>query len=232
MTETGPSHVEPPEIMRPNKALTRGLIVMAVVLAAFAAFALYLNYRPMAFDPTAWRNATSTERARMLESLRDQTDFVGFTRDEVAFYLGPAEFDERLFWYDLGEVETVYSIDPRADVGNPGHLYGVFRHDPGGVILDVLFSHRRPTVGSEPFDSTAWANAEPKERRTMFTSALRTIRNRGLQRYVVTNLLGPPDGLRVRAEYDVGAIMPYTSHRALVIEYGRDNIVDSSFIQK
>lgn len=232
MTDDDVKRIEPPDIMRPNKALIRGLIAAAIALVALAVFALYLQYRSIAFDPTAWRTASSSERARMLESLLEQTNFIGFNREEVVFYLGPAEYDERLFWYDLGVIETEHTVDPRGDVGDPDHLFGVFRYDIGGVILDVLYSHRRPVLGSQEFDSTAWANGTPAERRAMFTRALGHIRGRGLEKSVVTNLLGPPDGTRVRAEYNVGARMPYGGNRALILEYGPDDIVDTSFIQQ
>ncbi|GAB4329230.1 MAG: hypothetical protein Kow0074_25630 [Candidatus Zixiibacteriota bacterium] len=231
MTDNDVKRIEPPDIMRPNTALMRGLIAAAVALVALAAFALYLQYRSIAFDPTAWRTASSAERARMLRSLLEQTDFIGFSREEVVFYLGPAEFDERLFWYDLGVIETEHTVDPRGDVGDPDHLYGVFRYDIRGAILDVLYSHRRPVLGSEEFDSTAWADGTPAERRAMFTRALGRIRGRGLQKTVVTSLLGPPDGTRIRAEYDVGTRIPYGSNRALILEFGPDDIVDTSFIE-
>ena len=225
--------IEPPEIMPPRRGMARALIAITVALVLLAVFGLYLQYRPVPFDPVAWRDASRTLRSRMLESLLDQTNFVGFARDEVRFYLGPAEFDERLFWYDLGSAEGDPPVNPSGDVGAQDRLFGVFHHDEDGLVLEVLYSHRRPLLGSADFDPTTWANATPDTRRAMFTSALRTIRSRGLDRRVVIALLGPPDGERVRAEYAVGSgMIPYAANRALIIEYNRDDIVDTSFVQE
>ena len=223
--------IEPPDMIG-RGGLTRLLVILALLLTFLAIVGIYLTYRPRPFNPVRWQTATSNERGRMLSSLMKQTDFIGFTRDEVQVYLGSADFDQRLFWYDLGPETGDDPVDPRADVGDPRRLYGVFRQDVAGLILEVLYSHRRPLLGSQPYDSTAWFNGTPAERRTMFTNALGRIRSTGLTRANVIAILGEPDGHRVRGEYNVGpGSSPYGTPRALILDYNDQDIVDTSFIQ-
>lgn len=231
MTDDHIPNIEPPDMIG-RRGLTRILVIMALILTFFAIVGVYLTYRPRPFNPVLWQSATSNERGRMLSSLMKQTNFIGFSRDEVQVYLGRADFDERLFWYDLGPETGEGAVDPRADVGDPGHLYGVFRQNAAGLILEVLYSHRRPILGSQPYDSTAWFAGTPTDRRTMFTRALGEIRSTGLTRANVTSLLGEPDGHRVRGEYDVGpGSTPYGTPRALILDYNDQDIVDTSYIQ-
>jgi hypothetical protein len=223
--------IEPPDttLLPQPRWLPRLLILFCIALVLLAVFGLYLRYRHLPFDPVHWQAANGTTRGRMLGSLLEQTDFVGFTRPEVEAYLGAPEFDDRLFWYDLGPDTAPTPVDPRADIGNPARLYGVFHHDRGGIILEVLYNHRRPTLGSAKFDSTAWFGDDPAVRRTMFLDALGKLRNLGLSRNVVQDFLGPPDGHRVRAQYDVGfggAI--YGTRKALIFTYDDNNVVIES----
>lgn len=224
-------NIKPPEMtaIPPRPWLPRVLIVFAVLLVLMAVFGLYLRYRSLPFDPARWQTSTGTTRGRMLSSLLEQTDFVGFTRAEVQVYLGKADFDDRLFWYDLGPDTGQMHIDPRAGIGDPGHLYGVFQHDRGGLILEVLYNYRRPTLGSERFDSTGWFGDDPSARRSMFLNALGQLRALGLTRNAIQGFLGPPDGWRVRGQYDVGfggAI--YGSNKALILTYDDNDVVTSS----
>jgi hypothetical protein len=224
-------NIEPPDatLIPQPRWLPRLLILFCIALVLMAVFGLYLRYRPLPFDPAVWLTANGTTRGRMLGSLLEQTDFVGFTRPEVEAYLGKPEFDDRLFWYDLGPDSAQTPIDPRAAIGDPARLYGVFHHDRGGIILEVLYNHRRPTLGSAKFDSAGWFGGDPAVRRTMFLNALGKLRNLGLTRDVVQDLLGPPDGHRVRAQYDVGfggAI--YGTRKALILTYDDGNVVTES----
>jgi hypothetical protein len=224
------SNIEPPDLFVIQRNwMTRALIFFAVGLVGLAVFGLYLRYRPIEFDPVRWKEANGTGRGRMLKSLLAQTDFAGYTRSEVVFYLGPANYDERLFWYDLGPDAGTAPADPRGNVGKPNHLYGIFQHDRGGVILEVLYSHRRPTLGSAQFDSTVWFSGDPSVRRTMFTNVLGRLRNQGLTSTAIQTYLGPPDGWRVLGQYDVGfggAI--YGGKKALIFEFDSNDVVISS----
>ena len=225
-------NIEPPDLFAIQRSwIPRALLIFAVALVGLAAFGLYLRYRPLTFDPGRWQESGGTTRGRMLKSLLAQTDFVGFTRAEVEVYLGQANYDERMFWYDLGPDAGAAPADPRGNVGTPDHLYGVFQHDRGGLILEVLYSHHRPTLGSKPFDSAGWFGGDPTVRRTMFTNALGRLRHQGLTKSLVQAYLGPPDGWRVRGQYDVGfggAI--YGGKKALIFDYDRDDVVISSEI--
>lgn len=223
--------IEPPDttLIPQPRWLPRLLILFCIALVVMAVFGLYMRYRPLPFDPGHWQTANGTNRGRMLGSLLEQTDFVGFTRAEVETYLGAPEFDDRLFWYDLGPDTAQTPADPRAAIGDPARLYGVFHHNRGGMILEVLYNHRRPTLGSAKFDSSGWFGDDPSVRRTMFLDALGKLRILGLSRNVVQDLLGPPDGHRVRAQYDVGfggAI--YGTRKALIFTYDDSHVVIES----
>lgn len=226
------SLADSPGLSPPQRTwIVPALWVTACGLAVLAAAAIYINFRALPFDPAAWRTAGGLERARMLSSLLQQTDFNGFSRPEVEYYLGVPEFDERLFWYDLGEYDATVPIDPRGDVGSRDRLYGVFRQDPGGTIQEVVFSHRRPVLGSDFFDSTLWFSDARAERQRIFTRALGRLRALGLSRANTAAFLGPPDGWRVRSEYNVGRPGRFFGgHRALVIEFDAADTVRASFL--
>lgn len=225
--------IEPPDMFPVQRSwLPRALLMSALALAVMAAAAVYLSSGPLTFDPVAWREATSGERSRMLGSLLKQTDFVGFSRPEVEYYLGVPEFDERIFWYDLGQYSGDGPLDPRGDVGDSTHLFGVFRQDGAGNIEEVVFSHRRPTMGREFFDSTLWFSNTRADRQQVFTRALGRIRALGLSKGVATRLLGPPDGSRVRSEYNVGRTWFLGGQRALILEFGAADTVIASHIAK
>ena len=224
--------IEPPDLFTiPRSWVPRVMVPSALVLVLLAVIGMWQRYRLLEFDPASWQEAGGLERGRMLKSLLDQTDFIEFTRSEVNVYLGSGEFDERVFWYDLGAEETPLPVDPRADVGDPARLYGVFRHERRGTILEVLYNHRRPTLGSEKFDSTGWFAGDPAIRRTMFTNALGRVRARGLSQATIFDLLGPPGGTRLRTHYDVGmAGSFYGVNKALILEYNANDVVVASHV--
>jgi hypothetical protein len=206
-------------------------LLLAVFLLALAAFGLWLHFRPRPFSPARWQNALGPERGRMVGSLRSQTDFVGFTRASVEIYLGTPNFDERRFWYDLGPTPGDLPLDPRAAVGDSLRLCVAFSYDPAGAITDVLYNHRRPTLGSAVFDSLVWLNRDHAPRTGIITNALGRIRARGMSLVDVQDLLGPADGARVRAHYDVGSGgTPFGSQKALTLEYNPNDVVTSSAV--
>ena len=230
MPEQAPPHIEPPDLFAvPKSWIPKALIIFAVALLGLAGFSVYLHYRLLPFDPVRWQESNGFDRGRMLKSLLQQTDFVGFTRAEVRVYLGPADYDERLFWYDLGPDSGAAPADPRGNVGRSDHLYGVFQQDKAGEITEVLYSHHRPMLGSAPFDSTGWFGDDRSMRRTMFTNALGRLRRLGLTKSTVQNYLGPPDGHRVRAEYDVGfGGAVFGPNKALILTYDDNDVVIAS----
>ncbi len=209
--------------------MAKAVIGMAVVLLAIAAFGVWLRFRPIPYEPQRWINGSGLDRGRMLSSLLEKSNFVGFTRSDAEHYLGPADFDERQFWYDLGPSDADAIIEPRANVGDTSRLYGVFSFNRDEQITQVLYSRRRPVLGSEPFDSTGWFGSNRSVRRTMFTRALGELRARSLDRYTVEALLGPPDGWRIRSHYNVGLGGAFIgTHKALVLEYDLADIVQAT----
>jgi len=230
MPDQAPPHIEPPDLFAvPRSWMPKALIFFAVALLCLAGFSVYLHYRPLPFDPVRWQESNGFDRGRMLKSLLAQTDFVGFTRAEVRVYLGSADYDERLFWYDLGRDSGTAPADPRGNVGLPDHLYGVFQLDRAGQVTEVLYSHHRPMLGSAPFDSTGWFSGDPSVRRAMFTHALGRLRRQGLTKTTIQDYLGPSDGWRVRGEYDVGfGGAVFGSNKSLILTYDDNDVVIAS----
>ncbi len=224
--------IEPPDLFAvPRSWMPKVLLLFALALLGLAGFGVYMHYRALPFDPGRWREANGFDRGRMLKSLLAQTDFVGFTRAEVQVYLGAANYDERLFWYDLGPDSGTAPADPRGDVGKPDHLYGIFQQDRKGQITEVLYSHHRPTLGSAPFDSTGWFGDDHSVRRSMFTDVLGQLRKQGLTKTIVQQYLGPPDGWRVRGEYDVGFGGAVDgAKKALILTYDDNDVVIASAV--
>ncbi len=224
--------LEPPGVYGPPRPwLPRAVMLLAFTLAILAAAGTYVAYRPLPFSPAIWQTSLGSTRGRMLKSLLAQTNFVGFPRSEVEIYLGAAEFDDRLIWYDLGPVQDDSPVDPRAAIGDPGYLYGVFAYDQTGTIREVLYNHRRPTLGSQPFDSSGWFSGDPLARRAMFLRALAELRDLGMTRSAAVGLLGVPAGERVRGQYDIGhggAI--FGAQKALILEYTPGDTVQASHV--
>ncbi len=221
-----------PEGRPPQRPWMPTLIaLMAVVLAILAGAGFYLTVRPLPFNPSVWQSSLGSTRGRMLKSLLSQTDFLAFSRAEVEVYLGVADFDDRMIWYDLGPAGDDSPVDARANMGNAGDLYGVFAYDQAGVIKEVLYSHRRPTLGSQPYDSAAWSSAAPAGRRAMFLSALGKLRGLGMTRAAVLALLGPPTGEHVRSQYDIGrGGTVFGGQKALILEYNPGDTVVASHV--
>lgn len=211
--------------------MTKAVIGLAVLLLAIAAFGVWLRFRPIPYSPERWVTASGLDRGRMLSSLLEKADFVGFSRTDVEHYLGPANFDERQFWYDLGPADPSAVVEPRANVGEVDRLHAVFSFERDGSISQILYSRRRPLLGSAAFDSTGWFGEDRSKRREMFTRTLGELRARSLDRITIESLLGPADGSRIRAHYDVGLAGSFIgTHKALVLEYNDLDVVLSSHI--
>lgn len=209
--------------------MTKAVIGLAVLLLAIAAFGVWLRFRPIPYSPERWAVASGLDRGRMLGSLLEKADFVGFSRTDVEHYLGAANFDERQFWYDLGPADPEAVVEPRANVGEAGRLYAVFSFDRDGSVSQILYSRRRPLLGSVAFDSSGWFGEDRTKRREMFTRTLGELRARSLDRITIESLLGPADGSRIRAHYNVGLAGSFIgTHKALVLEYDEMDVVLTS----
>ncbi len=217
---------EPEVVPMQRDWMSRAVLLMAVALLAIAAFGVWLRFRPIPYQTERWMTADGFDRGRMLSSLLAQTSFVDFPRADVEHYLGGADFDERQFWYDLGPADPESVTEPRAMVGDSTRLYAVFSFGRDGQISQVLYSRRRPVLGSESFDSTLWFGDDRSKRRAMFTRTLGELRARSLDRLTIETFLGPSDGVRVRSHYDVGLAGDIIgTHKALVLEYDELDVV-------
>jgi hypothetical protein len=206
----------------------RSLFLSAFLLILMSSGAVYLKYRPITYTPMRWFEASGFDRGRMLKSLFAQADFVGFVRGDAQIYLGKPGLDERQIWYDIGSADRNLIREARADVGDSTRLMAVFTYGKTGQIRDVLYSYRRPTLGSEPFDSAGWFGDDVDNRTTMFPYVLRRLRNLGMSKSVVERLLGPPTGHRIRAHYYVGnGGQIIGTSKALVLSYDRNGVVES-----
>ncbi len=222
---------EPQIVPLQHDWMSRAVLLMAVALLAIAAFGVWLRFRPAPYQIERWMTSGGFDRGRMLKSLLAQTTFVDFPRSDVEHYLGRPDFDERQFWYDLGPADPESFPEPRAAVEDSSRLCVVFSFDRDGQISQVLYSRRRPVLGSQPFDSAGWFSADRSMRRAMLTRTLGELRSRSLDRYSAELLLGPLDGVRVRAHYDVGLAGDFIgSHKALVIEYDETDIARSATV--
>jgi len=211
--------------------MSRAVLLMAVALLAIAVFGVWLRFRPAPYQTERWMTSGGFDRGRMLKSLLAQTTFVDFPRTDVEHYLGHPDFDERQFWYDLGPADPESFPEPRATVGDASRLAVVFSFDRDGQISQVLYSRRRPVLGSQQFDSAGWFSDDRSLRRGMLTRTLGELRSRSLDRFTAESLLGPPDGVRVRAHYNVGLAGDFIgTHKALVLEYDETDIARSATI--
>jgi len=211
--------------------MSRAVVMMAIVLVAVAAFGVWLRFRPIPYQTDRWMDAGGFDRGRMLDALLTQTRFVDFPRTDVERYLGPADFDERQFWYDLGPADAESVVEPRAMVGDTSRLYAVFSFDRDAKITQVLYSRRRPVLGSENFDESEWSGSNHSRRRAMFIRVLGKLRATSFDRWNAESLLGTPDGVRVRTHYDVGLGGAFIgTHKALVLEYDESDVVRSATV--
>lgn len=222
---------EPEVVPLQRDWMSRAVLLMAVALLVIAAFGVWMKFRPVPYQTERWLISGGFDRGRMLNSLMAQTTFDKFPRVDVEHYLGRPDFDERQFWYDLGPADPQSNPEPRAWVGDSTRLYAVFSFGKDHQISQVLYSRRRPTLGSDQFDSTGWFAEDRSRRRAMFTRALGELRSLSLDRWTAELLLGPADGVRVRAHYDVGLGGKLIgSHKALIFDYDEMDIVRSVVI--
>lgn len=219
---------EPEIVPMQRDWMSRAVLLMAVALLVIAAFGVWLRFRPVPYQTERWLTSGGFDRGRMLSSLMAQTTFDKFPRADVEHYLGRPDLDERQFWYDLGPADPQSNPEPRAWVGDSTRLYAVFSFGADDKISQVLYSRRRPILGSDKFDSTGWFGEDRSRRRTMFTRALGELRARSLDRWTTESFLGPADGIRVRAHYNVGLGGDFIgTHKALVFDYDDQDIVRS-----
>lgn len=105
------------------------IAVVAIPLASLVTFRLIdrHNYNvTYTFTPTKWEEADTMNRARLIDSFRQQYDLVGLNIDTVPDLLGePDSQEESQYIYDIGDYKKWFSIDS---------YYYVITYDLGNVI--------------------------------------------------------------------------------------------------
>ena len=182
----------------------RWLMLIGALFLVVAAWLFYDTVKLLPFNDKVWREAERRTRGRMVKSLLTKTDFTGFSRGEVITYLGVPDYDERLYWYNLGPTNALHKRSARTPVGDSSQFIIVFRADMQNQIVEVLLDRRPDSLKEEPFDAARWKAGPPAERGAMVKNLL------GHQRWVrqpssdLLERLGPADGELFRTHYDVG----------------------------
>jgi hypothetical protein len=182
----------------------RWLILICAAFVIVAGVLFYNTVKLLPFNDELWRESERRTRGRMVKNLLANNDFTGFSRGEVMAYLGPPDYDERLYWYNLGPTNAPHKRSGRTPVGDSSQFIIVFRADIQNQIDEVLLDRRPDSLGQEEFTEEKWRAATSIERGRMVTRLLS--RHRWI-RHPATDLLhrlGPPDGELFRTHYDVG----------------------------
>jgi hypothetical protein len=98
--------------------LNLSLLTIAVVVIPLASLATFRlidrhNYNvTYTFTPTKWEEADMTDRARLIDSFRQQNDLVGKNINAVSDLLGEPDSQEELqYIYNIGDYKKWLSID-------------------------------------------------------------------------------------------------------------------------
>jgi len=180
---------------------------LAIICAGFvlvAGILLYNTVKLLPFNDEVWKESSRTVRGRMVENLLANNDFTGFSRGEVMAYLGPPDFDERLYWYHLGPTNAPHKRSARTPVGDSTQFIICFRADILNEIDQVLLDRRPDSLAKEEFYDEKWQVATPVERGRMVLNLLSHHRWTGRPADDLYTYLGPPDGELFRTHYDVG----------------------------
>jgi len=99
--------------------LNLSLLTIAVVVIPLASLATFRlidrhNYNvTYTFTPAKWEEADIKERARLIDSFRQQYDLVGKNINAVSDLLGePDSQEEMQYIYNIGDYKKWFSIDP------------------------------------------------------------------------------------------------------------------------
>lgn len=210
----------------------RWLMAIGAGFAALATILLYNTYKPLPFNDILWQESGRQVRGRMVKNLLANNDFAGFSRGEVITWLGAPDFDERLYWYDLGPTTAPPKRGARTPVGDSTQFIIVFRADIQNQIIEVLFDRRPDTLGGEEFDENVWHIARPAERAKMVRNLVSHHRWVGRPATGLLEHLGSPDGELFRTHYDVGnAGKIYSFGHALVFIFDHTGHVTRFYLQ-
>lgn len=202
-----------------------GFVIVATIL-------LYNTFKLLPFNDALWQENSRQVRGRMVDNLLENNDFTGFSRGEVITWLGAPDFDERLYWYNLGPTTAPHRRGARTPVGDSTQFIIVFRADIQNQLVEVLFDRRPDTLSSEEFDENVWQIARPAERARMVKNLLSHHRWVDRPATDLRERLGPPDGELFRTHYDVGnAGKIYSFGHALVFIFDNTGHVTQYYLE-
>lgn len=210
----------------------RMLLVIGVGFVVVASLLLYSTFKLLPFNDALWQESGRHVRGRMVKNLLANTDFTGFSRGEVITWLGAPDFDERLYWYNLGPTTAPHVRSARTPVGDSSQFIIVFQADIQNQIVEVLFDRRPDSLGGETFDENVWQIAPRAERGKMARNLVSHYRWVGHPATDLLKRLGPPDGELFRTHYDVGnAGKIYSFGHALVFIFDETGHVTKFYLQ-
>jgi len=214
---------------------TRYLKWLALIGAGFvlvAAVLLYNTFKLLPFNDKLWLESTGRERGRMVKNLLENNDFTGFSRGDVITWLGAPDFDERLYWYNLGPTDGLHKRSARTPVGDSSQFTLVFRAGIQNQIAEVLLDRRPTSMGNEEFDQEKWMAATPAERGRMVKNLIshhQFIRRPSAE---LAERLGPPDGELYRTHYNVStAGKIFSASHALIFVFDHTGHVTEYFLK-
>ena len=210
----------------------RLLLVIGVLFAVLAAWLFYDTVKLLPFNDKVWRESDRRTRGRMVQSLLAKSNFTGLSRGEVITYLGMPDYDERLYWYNLGPTTAPHKRSARTPVGDSTQFIIVFRADMQNQIVEVLLDRAPDSLKDVPFDDARWKAGTPAERGAMVKNLLshhRWVRHPSDE---LLDRLGPVDGELFRTHYDVGnAGKLYSMGHALIFVWDSTAHVTSFHLQ-
>jgi len=188
---------------RPSRQDTRWLLLALGVGLAALLVAYWLWSPPDEFDPKAWKDTAAPRRLSMAYDFERHWPWRGAGREQLVSWLGPPEAEESgATWY-LGAAPADESANESGEA--PGVSIS-FR--PGGAGRDALLSidmGMSMPASMQPFSAIAWAAGDVDERRAMFVSLRKTIKQLGrVDLEVLTGMLGPPAGVWTSFQLSAG----------------------------
>jgi len=210
----------------------RMLLVIGAGFVVVTALLLHHTFKLLPFNDNLWQESGRHVRGRMVKNLLANNDFNGFSRGEVIKWLGAPDYDERLYWYNLGPTTAPHRCSARTPVGDSSQFTIVFRADIQNQIVEVLLDRRPDSLGDETFDENVWHIAPAAERGKMVKNLLGHHRWVGQPATDLLKRLGPPDGELFRTHYDVGnAGKIYSFGHALVFIFDETGRVIRYYLQ-
>jgi hypothetical protein len=214
---------------------TRYLKWLTLIGAGFviiAAILMYNTFKLLPFNDKLWQSSTGRDRGRMVKDLLAHNDFTGFSRGDVITWLGIPDFDERLYWYNLGPTDAPHEFSANAPVGDSTQFTLVFRANIQNQIAEIMLERRPDSLGNEKFDEAKWKAGSPAERGKMVKNLISHYQFIRRPSAELPDRLGPPDGELFRTQYDVGnAGKVFSFGHALIFVFDSTGHVSNYFLK-